>query len=268
MPIFIGGMFKSGTSLTRKFLGNHPKVYAGLETNWFRLDKYFFNKDNDISDLIYYWHTFYDIEKSIIKKIIELSSCSEEVLDKIMFHIISKSNNEEWCDKSPPNIAYSKRIFNFWDNPKIIHVIRNPFDIFCSHKEANHKLSAPKEFVEKWCKIFDNVKKLKGNKNYIEEHYEDLILDTNKTLKNIYKFCNLDWQESYKKHNPNKWEYQIVKETTGNDSSSLKRLSEKVTSSRIGIHKSILTQNEKDQILKLVELRSLENEFNEVLKYF
>ena len=26
MPLFIGGMFKSGTSLTRKFIGNNPEV--------------------------------------------------------------------------------------------------------------------------------------------------------------------------------------------------------------------------------------------------
>ncbi len=260
-------MFKSGTSLTRKFLGNHPKVFAGLETNWFRLDKYFCSKDKDITKLINTWHSFYDIEKSTIKKIIELSSCSEEVLDKMMHHIISKKNHEEWCDKSPPNISYSERIFHYWENPKIIHVIRNPFDIFCSHKEAK-KWCTPKEFVEKWANIFDNVKKLKGRDNYIEVHYEDLILDTNRTLKNIYEFCNLEWQENYKKHNPNLWEYQIVKEITGNDSSSLKRLSEEITSTRIGLYKSILTQNEKDQILKLVEVRALENEFNEALSYF
>ena len=267
MPIFIGGMFKSGTSLTRKFLGNHPKVYAGLETNWFQLDKYFINKKNNINKLIEIWHSFYAIEEDIILKIIKSSKSSEEVLDKMMTYIIKKDNYEEWCDKSPPNIIYSKRIFEFWEDSKIIHVIRNPFDIFCSLKEAN-KWNTPEEFVNKWSKIFHNVKHLKGKKNYLEINYEKIILDKENSLKEIYKFCNLDWKENYLTHDPNQWEYEIVKEMTGKDSTTLKRLSENITSSRIGIHKNILTKDEKYIILKLVEKESLENEFDQALTDF
>jgi hypothetical protein len=36
--IFIGGMFKSGTSLLRVMLGQHLAISAGLETAWFQLD--------------------------------------------------------------------------------------------------------------------------------------------------------------------------------------------------------------------------------------
>ena len=34
-PIFIGGMFKSGTSLLRAMLGQHSAIASGLETYWF-----------------------------------------------------------------------------------------------------------------------------------------------------------------------------------------------------------------------------------------
>ena len=48
MPIFIGGMPKSGTTLVRKYIGNHPQIFSGLESNWFELDNFFkkyrFNK--------------------------------------------------------------------------------------------------------------------------------------------------------------------------------------------------------------------------------
>ena len=41
-------MFKSGTSLARKFLGNHNEIFSGLESNWFELDQYFNNINKDI----------------------------------------------------------------------------------------------------------------------------------------------------------------------------------------------------------------------------
>ena len=31
-PVFIGGMYKSGTSLLRAMLGRHSRLFAGLET--------------------------------------------------------------------------------------------------------------------------------------------------------------------------------------------------------------------------------------------
>ena len=38
-PIFIGGMFKSGTSLLRAMLGRHSRLFAGLETQWLAQDR-------------------------------------------------------------------------------------------------------------------------------------------------------------------------------------------------------------------------------------
>ena len=37
-PIFVGGYFKSGTSLLRALLGQHPDIASGLETHWFAID--------------------------------------------------------------------------------------------------------------------------------------------------------------------------------------------------------------------------------------
>ena len=37
-PIFIGGIFRSGTTLLRAMLGQHPNIAAGLETYWFDID--------------------------------------------------------------------------------------------------------------------------------------------------------------------------------------------------------------------------------------
>lgn len=36
-PIFIGGQMKSGTTLVRALLSQHPNIFGGLETHWFDL---------------------------------------------------------------------------------------------------------------------------------------------------------------------------------------------------------------------------------------
>ena len=33
-PAFVGGMYKSGTSLLRAMLGRHSRIFTGLETQW------------------------------------------------------------------------------------------------------------------------------------------------------------------------------------------------------------------------------------------
>lgn len=53
-PIFIGGLYKSGTSLLRAMLGQHSNIASGLETFWFDLqlnDSVYHNKQVGEEDL-------------------------------------------------------------------------------------------------------------------------------------------------------------------------------------------------------------------------
>lgn len=260
MPIFIGGMFKSGTSLARKFLGNNPNIFSGLETNWFEFDNYFNKKEMDINSKIDIWSSFFKIEKSKLKNTISASNSSEEVLDKLMNMIIDRKDFKEWCDKSPPNIMYGERILTYWEDAKIIHIKRDPLDVYASCKEAK-KWDNPKLFVDTWSRIFSNLNLLRKSKNFHEIRYEDIILNRNRTLKNFYSFCELKWQDIYLKHIENNNEYLLVKEKTGKDSTTLKRLSEPITKKRIGIGKKRIPESEIKQIIDYIKEKDLFNEF-------
>ena len=260
MVIFIGGMFKSGTSLARKFLGNHHEIFSGLESNWFELDQYFNNTHKDIGFKIKVWSSFFKIEEELIKKIITSSNSSEEVIDRIMSYLVEINNLKYWVDKSPPNICYANRIFNYWDNAKIIHIKRDPLDVFVSCKEAK-KWDNPSLFVETWSKIFRNLKKLRENKNFLEIRYENMILNQDKTLENIYSFCELDWDSKFSYHKKNNDEYLLVKEVTGKDSTTLKRLSQPITRERIGIGKNNLLNTEINEIENLLKINNLYDEY-------
>ena len=90
MPIFIGGMFKSGTSLLRRLIGSHPTIFAGLETNWFRLDPYFAsNKLNAglIDPIVKQWSQFNNLPIEVVTRIIRDSRSSEDSLNLLMSHL-------------------------------------------------------------------------------------------------------------------------------------------------------------------------------------
>lgn len=260
MPIFIGGMFKSGTSLARKFLGNNPKIFSGLETNWFEFDNHFIKKQTNSESKIDIWSSFFKIDKSKLKNIISSSKSSEEVLNNLMEIIIKKKGLKEWCDKSPPNIIYGQRILSYWENAKIIHIKRDPLDVYASCKEAK-KWDNPKLFVDTWSKIFESLNPLRKSRSFHEIHYEDIILNRVTTLKEFYGFCELNWDDKYSNHVEDKNEYLLVKEKTGKESTTLKRLSEPITKDRIGIGKKTLPEWEINKIISYIKEKELLKEF-------
>ena len=77
-----------------------------------------------------------------------------------------------------PNICYANRIFNYWDNAKIIHIKRSS-RCFCRAKEAK-KWDNPSLFVKTWSKIFRDLKEVEKNKNFLEIRYENMILSKDK----------------------------------------------------------------------------------------
>jgi len=265
MPIFVGGMFKSGTSIARKYIGNNPNIFSGLETNWFYLDEYYKKQNIDsLNTTAKLWSSFFKIDYQNTLKILKNKKSSEGALEAVMNEIIKNKDLKDWCDKSPPNIKYSRRILNYWSDAKIIHVIRNPFDIFASLKEAK-KWDSPKEFIKRWALIFAEVDQLSKEKNYLEIRYEFLMLDTKNTVKKIFEFCNLDWDEKYSIHAPDIDEYNLVKEITGKQSTTLKRLAEPVTKNRIGIGEKIVTNKEREEIYELVSQLGLKETFNRAI---
>ena len=68
-PIFIGGLMKSGTSLLRVLLGQHPDLFASFETHWFSND-FRLNWNDRNSRRVDYLLRFFEITDEGEEKII------------------------------------------------------------------------------------------------------------------------------------------------------------------------------------------------------
>jgi hypothetical protein len=185
-PIIIGGCARSGTTLLLEILGNHPNIFSiPIETHVFCPTGYSENPNTNIP---------FNINK----------------LNKIITKYPTNYFCKRWCEKTPKNIIFLKQILKHFNKKvKIINIIRDGRDVVLSIHPNSPLIYwvDPKRWVE------DNYEGLKFKKdpNVLTIKYEDLILDYNKTIKQICNFINenpkplLDLNIKLKKDSIGKW---------------------------------------------------------------
>jgi tetratricopeptide (TPR) repeat protein len=196
--IFILGMPRSGTSLTEQILSSHSDVYGGGELPFIPSiinKKFLQNKDiknfNEINDL----------EK-------KLSSSQDQYLT-----LASSLDNSEksFTDKTPLNFRYIGFLINIFPDLKIINCKRNPVDICWSNFKNNFagqiNFSNDLEDLAKYYNQYESIIKFWKKyflNNIYDLNYENLVSNSETEIKNLIKFCELDWDPNCLKHYENK----------------------------------------------------------------
>lgn len=189
--IFILGLPRSGTSLAEQIISTHDKVYGAGESSYLeKLIKNNFLKNGELNlDLT-------DDKK--LKHLVEhVSREYINLLDnfKVTENIIT--------EKDPLNFKWIGFINLMFPNSKIIHCCRDPKDNFLSlyknffpeglewsYNEDNlvNFIRNYKSLVEFWKKKFPGT--------IYDLSYEKLINNPKLEIKELIKFCELDWQEN------------------------------------------------------------------------
>ena len=246
-PIFIGGLFKSGTSLLRAMLGQHSSIAAGLESYWFDLD-WDGPRDEKFRDHIDRLRKFYDMDEATIAVLISKSKTTLDFLDRFMMAYTNRIGKKRWAEKTPGNIMYLDRIYNEFPEAKFIHIIRDPKDVFASLRQIS-KWDSVQVFVEMWCRFFGTEARLKkelepGPEKYTTIRYESLIMDPVHTMCAVVKFLEEEWEDSVAQFSGKNDEYEKVLTVTGIASTTLDRLRKPLGKNRIGIWESTLQEEE------------------------
>ena len=195
--IFILGMPRTGTSLVEQIISNHTEVYGGGE----------------ISLLSDYFQKFFNNEKN------------EKQIDKIFneykndyINILEKMNSSEIItDKAPLNFRWIGLIKLIFPNSIIIHCTRDPLEnswsIYKNEFEGGMFFSNDFEDIAGFYKLYENLMifwKQKFKNEIFDLKYEELINDPKKKIKELIKFCKLEWQESCLKFYKNKKSIKTV----------------------------------------------------------
>ena len=257
-PIFVGGMFKSGTSLLRAMLGQHSAIASGLETYWFDWD---WSARESASMKVMYGRLahFFDMSVAEVTGMAMGSETAEDFLETLMAEVARRQGKPRWAEKTPGNIAHADRIWAAWPDAKIVHIIRDPRDVFASLVEAK-KWDSPEEFADRWVSTIGRGLRLNGeinpsDKSYLAIRYEDLIGASEQTMRRVIDFIEEPWEAVVAQFTGRPEDFDKVLEATGKASTTLERLKEPLSGERVGIWPQVLTQNQLMEIKRAVNAR-------------
>lgn len=184
-PIFVVGCQRSGTTVLRLMLDSHPEISCGPETrflaglsritgeDWRRLSQYGFDKD--------YWHA-------------QVAS----FFDTIMSDYARSRGKRRWADKTPLYALSLDFLTQVFPTCQVIHVVRDGRDVVLSHRRRFGYGSALKAVV-KWPRYVETARATGAvlpPERYREVRYEELVTDTEGTLRGLVDWLGEEWHDA------------------------------------------------------------------------
>ena len=188
-PIFVVGCQRSGTTLLRLILDSHPAISCGPETrflqglapvtgsDWHRMRLYGFTRDD--------WHRRF-----------------AELFGGFQQDYAERRGKTRWADKTPLYALHLGFIEELFPDALVIHVIRDGPDVVASHRDRFGWWSSIKA-VEKWPRYVRQARawgSAAGAARYLEVRYEDLVGDTEATLRRALDFVGEPWDDAVLHH--------------------------------------------------------------------
>jgi hypothetical protein len=249
-PIFVGGMFKSGTSLLRVLLGQHPAIASGLESYWFDID-WGDHENDDFTRRIQTLARLYGFPEDQIFDLCDRADSIQEFLDAFMSRFAAQEGKPRWAEKTPGNITHAKRILDLWPEARLIHIVRDPRDIYASLVEAK-KWDDAKAFGSRWCAMIGAAEAFKAERpddpRFMEVRYESLTLDPFTVMRDVMTFVGEPWDDSVAQYGGRSEDYDRVLAVTGKASTTLERLKEPLSSGRVRLWPRVLSPTQIEEI--------------------
>lgn len=244
-PFFIVGSGRSGTTLLRLILSSHSEVTIPPET-WFimplvkeiPIDTYLTENEIDLSFKIitthYRWpdmgidtDEFHDKLKK--NRNIKL----KDIIDIVYDHYLKMENKSIWGDKTPPYIKILPELISLYPEARFIHLIRDGHDVAMSFYKLQWKGRWLANNVTEWNDSIDKYIEYKRTKiidRILEIKYENLVVDTENTIKTICTFIGLSFEPKMLY-----WEKEIFN---------------KIPKREIGAHKKVFRRPKKADIYR------------------
>ena len=242
-PIFIGGMFKSGTSLLRAMLGNHSRLFAGLETQWLNEDwgsasqtprRQWFDRLS-----IFFEAPLHELERACGD-----ATDVETSLDRLLTFLALRAGKVRWIEKTPGNAGAIERILAYWPQATILHIIRDPRDVYTSMIESR-KWTKPADFASRWTGTVAAARRwlaAQGGEHpaYYELRYERLVEDPRGETRKVLEFLDEPFEAKVADFPGQAEDFDRVRKATGKESPTLQRLAQPITTTRIGVWKNVV----------------------------
>jgi protein-tyrosine sulfotransferase len=204
-PIFIGGLYRSGTTLMRRLLNSHPHIACERESKLFQDNRL----EGIYTNLRTIWPTIlspsYEFDPHTVNQVMA------GLIHSIFMPYSQKQGKQRWAEKTPKNILFIDTLFALFPAAHFIHMIRDPRDALCSvrQKAAKDKRDkphwatwTPKQVATEWCRQINYGLAWREQPDcYREVRYEELVTQPEASLRSLFAFLDEPWAASMLENN-------------------------------------------------------------------
>jgi Tfp pilus assembly protein PilF len=184
-PIFVCGMFRSGSTLIEQVLAGHPRVAAGGEIDF--------------------------LPKAVRTELAPFPASMSRMTPRHMADLASRyldtlarlhPGAELVVDKRPDNFLYIGLIKTLFPDARIVHTTRDPLDnclsIYFLH--LDHSMAYALDLLDtghyyrQYRRLMAHWKSLYGE-DILEVDYDAFVREPHPAVENMLEFCGLDWAD-------------------------------------------------------------------------
>lgn len=201
-PIIIGGSPRSGTTLLRVMLDNHPQVWIGPENGVFQ----------EAGQNLPGMEACLDIPVPILAAIRRRSACLGEFVDRTMARALEAQGKPIWGLKSPSVVHALGTVFRFFPGARFIHTLRDGRDVVASLRtHPKDKLVDGKrvptgiinpwpQCVRQWVESTRAGVRWRTDSRYYEIRYEDLVTGQESVVRGLLDWLKLPYDDGVWKY--------------------------------------------------------------------
>lgn len=199
---FVVGVGRSGTTLLRVMLDSHPAMAMARETHFIpkaaeACEGHSAPQLAFIDALVSsrHWNRHQIGEEELRAKVEAISPFDlGEALRAFYRLVAEKASKPRWGEKTPAYAAHMLLIQDLLPEAHFIHIIRDGRDVALSVKEVNFGPDSVEDGARWWLRRIENAcGQVDSLAHYLEVRYEELVLDTENSLRRICEFIDLQF---------------------------------------------------------------------------
>lgn len=201
---FVVGVRRSGTTLLRLMLDSHPELAIPLETHFVPelIDaaselRPGVSADSLADVMISHqrWGDFRLDANELRERLRRLEQPAPGNVVRTFYSLYAEHQaKSRWGDKTPKYLSHMRKIEEALPEARFVHLIRDGRDAALSVLSQDSGLKSVEKAAKSWKNSIERGRsEARGLGHYLEVRYEDLILDTKRTLQRVCEFCELSW---------------------------------------------------------------------------
>lgn len=200
-PFFVLGAPRSGTTLLRNLLRQHPRLVAPEETHFFRWanpagsDE--FNKRYFRTPVLKQHRQLDGVSDEEITHLLQTAGDRREMMEgyAALFRAGKDKGRTRWFDKSPQNVYGLPLLVAHYPEARIVHIHRHPVEVAASamagRNLARHTLKAAVNVWLEPVQIIDTMRPILGDR-LIEVAFDDLVRRPRTVLDHLCRALDLE----------------------------------------------------------------------------